>query len=308
MSVRIINYPEKINSQKNENSIIAVPQETGDQDLDKAIQLAGYSYDPKQDIFISDMDPWQRNIGYCRLYDEAAAPLGMIIDCEPIHFEYQGEKWMIGLWKGQYDMVTGGEIGVYKEALVLNIPDIFSGTYYQAVSDDERLQMSYTLKKNGKTLFTREGKHWWLTGFKLGEFSEPPELAMDVTITLNNPEMHDLFTSSLKKAGYPENRISSRENTVSFTFDSPRTPQPITRTPVTDRIIQEKNKLLCDMYQDLTGKYTTVPEKVKALEEEAPELYAKILRMGKNKHLFGISDAVIMLGALLLRQVTKDQL
>lgn len=53
-------------------------------DIYKAIEAAGYSYDPKQDIFYSNMDAWQRNMGYCRLYDEAAAPMGMIIDCEPI--------------------------------------------------------------------------------------------------------------------------------------------------------------------------------------------------------------------------------
>lgn len=27
-------------------------------------------------------------MGYCYLYDEACAPFGMIIDFEPIHFEY----------------------------------------------------------------------------------------------------------------------------------------------------------------------------------------------------------------------------
>jgi len=62
-----------------------VPEGTGNDELDKAIEIAGYSYDPKQDIFYSTMDPWQRDIGYCRLYDELAAPLGMIIDCEPIY-------------------------------------------------------------------------------------------------------------------------------------------------------------------------------------------------------------------------------
>ena len=65
---------------------------TGNDELDKAIEIAGYSYDQRQDIFYSTMDPWQRDIGYCRLYDELAAPMGMIIDCEPIHFEYLGKR------------------------------------------------------------------------------------------------------------------------------------------------------------------------------------------------------------------------
>ena len=39
--------------------------------------------------------------------------MGMIIDCEPVRFYYGGKKWLIELWKGQYGMTTGCEIGVY---------------------------------------------------------------------------------------------------------------------------------------------------------------------------------------------------
>ena len=74
---------------------------TGDDELDEAINAAGYSYDSKEDIFYSNIDAWQKNMGYCQLYDEAAAPLGMIIDCEPIHFIYNGKRWLIEFWKGQ---------------------------------------------------------------------------------------------------------------------------------------------------------------------------------------------------------------
>jgi len=35
-------------------------------------------------------------------------------------------------------------------------------------------------------------------------------------------------------------------------IDKPRTPQPFTRTKVTDEIIQKKNKLLCDLYNEVT--------------------------------------------------------
>ena len=73
---------------------------TGNDEVDKAIGAAGYSYDMKQDMFYSRMDAWQREMGYCRLYDEVAAPCGMIIDCEPINFEYDGKKWLIEFWKG----------------------------------------------------------------------------------------------------------------------------------------------------------------------------------------------------------------
>jgi len=102
------------------------------------------------------------------LYDEAAAPLGMIVDCEPIHFEYKGKRWLIQFWKGVYAT----------DKPDINIPGLFKGTFYNSIKDDEFLWMSFTLKKNGKVLFERGDRHWWLTGFKLGEFSQPWELTM----------------------------------------------------------------------------------------------------------------------------------
>ena len=285
MSVHLINSRDAV-TWRNGAVFNAVPEGTGNDELDKAIEIAGYSYDQKQDIFYSTMDPWQRDIGYCRLYDEAAAPLGMIIDCEPIHFEYLKKEWLIGFWKGQYDLVTGAEIGVYTRAVDLTILGFISGAYYDCVSNTDLLKMSYTLKKNGKILFTRKGKHWWLTGFKLGEFSDPSELTMDITITLHNVSMRNAFVTGLWNAGYPLDEFARNGNTVSFTFGSPHTPPPITRTPATDRIIQRKNELLCEKYQDITGKSNNIRDKVKAIEEQAPEMYAKLMRTGKSKQLY----------------------
>lgn len=294
------NYENNIVRSRNNNQL----QGTGDEKLDKAIFMAGYSYDATQDLFYSNMDPWQRHVGYCRLYDEAAAPLGMIIDAEPIYFEYQGKKWMIAFWKGQYDLVSGGEIGIYIEALQLKIPGGSRESFYQAANNDDRLQMSYTLKKNGNTFFTREGKHWWLTGFKLGEFCQPSELTMDVTITLHNEIMRDAFISGLRAAGYLQKDLKVTGNTVSFIFDVPHTPQPITRTPQTDSIIQKKNKLMCDKFMEITKDYDSVPDKIRAIEEQAPELYEKIIKMGKTKQYYERFMAVIMLVSVLWSRFT----
>lgn len=259
---------------------------TGNYELDKAIAIAGYSYDEKQDIFYSIMNAWQKTVGYCRLYDEAAAPFGMVIDCEPIYFEYDGKQWLIEFWKGQYDLTTGCEIGVYTKKSNLNIPDVFNGIFYNCAGDADRLQMTFTLKKNGKTLFTREDKHWWLTGFKLGEFSEPSELTMDLSITLKDQIMCNAFVEGLKKVGYSKKEITIRGNTVSLCFNEPRTPQPISRIAEIDLIIQKKNKLLCDSYKDITGPYDNFPDKIKALEEGSPEIYKEIINIGKTSLLF----------------------
>jgi len=286
MSFQSMNANNETVILENGNKSSITPGSTGNDELDKAIDIAGYAYDQKQDIFYSTMNPWQREIGYCRLYDESAAPLGMIIDCEPIHFQYNEKEWMIGFWKGQYDLVTGGEIGVYTRAVDRNIHGFFNGAYYDCVSDADRLNMSYTLKKNGKTLFTRTAEHWWLTGFKLGEFSEPSELTMDITITLQNVIMRNAFVTGLWDAGYPLDGFRRDGATVHFTFSTPHTQPPVTRTPATDRIIQRKNQLLCEKYLDITGSSSTIQDKVKAIEELAPEMYSKVIRTGKSKQSY----------------------
>ncbi len=259
-------------------------------DIDKifeAIEAAGYSYDVEQDIFYSHMEAWQRSMGYCRLYDEAAAPLNMIIDCEPIYFKYDGKKWLIELWKGQYALTTGCEVGVFNtKGPNLKIPGIFEGTFYHSASDAELLQMSCTLKKNNQVLFTRSAKHWWLTGFILGEFSEPWELTLDVDITLIDETMLEAFVEGLKNAGYLDSEIFINGKTVSLNFAKPRTPQPFTRTAKTDAIIQLKNKKTCEMYQDITGAYDDFLDKLQAVYTQSPEMYDYILNIGKTKRLF----------------------
>lgn len=300
MSFQLVNTESnRVTLKMNNQASISSPG-TGIAKLDKTILAAGYAYDPIQDIFFSIMNPWQRSMGYCRLYDEASAPLGMIIDCEPIRFNYQDKQWMISFWKGQYDMVTGGEIGVYTAALDLNIPGIFDGTFYQSVSNSNLLQMAFTLRKNGNPLFSREGKHWWLTGFKLGEFSEPSELTMDISVTLDNALMRDAFVSGLNVAGYRDHEFVIIGNTVKLIFDVPHTRQPFTRTKETDRIIQRKNELLCKKFQEVTKNSLTLADKVKAIEDQAPELTKYIFKLGKTNKYYEIFIEVILVSVFLI--------
>ena len=84
--------------------------------LAHAVDVAGFAYDPRQDIIYSKMYPLQRSFGYAYGYDAAALGMDAIIDCEPIFFDYAGKTWMIELWKGQYGLETGCEIGVYNRA------------------------------------------------------------------------------------------------------------------------------------------------------------------------------------------------
>jgi len=246
--------------------------------LDKGMEIAGYGYDSEQDIFYCNMDAWQRNMGYNRLYDEASAALGMIVDCEPIYFEYGGKRWLIEFWKGQYDLCTGCEVGVYTtEEIESSTPETPKYTFYNCASNEDRLKISFSLKKRDEILFSRNDKHWWLTGFKLGEFSEPSELTMELSITLKDKTMCNAFVGALKNLGYSEKEIIITGNTVGLIFDKPRTPQPITRTPETDRITQKKNKLLCDSYQKITKVYDNLKDKINATKKQSPQLYKEII-------------------------------
>ncbi len=272
------------------------PQERDDDDggtIDELIGTAGYAYSPKNDIFFSTMYAWQRSMGYCRLYDEAAAPLGMIIDSEPIRFSYGGRRWLIEFWKGQYGMTTGCEIGVYSSTWPdLNIPGVFDGTFYSCASNQDRLYMAFVLYKNGEELITRKGKHWWLTAFKLGEYSEPSELSMDVYISLKSRGMRDAFLKSLMKAGYTEEEFEVRKTTVAIHYDKPHTRQPYTRSAATDKLMLAQLKRNCEVYQALTKGFTRMKDKMKAVKDGSPELYDEMFKIGKTASIFSMFDKI----------------
>lgn len=264
-----------------------VPPIVGDvseriEELNTEIKPFGFAYEPYQDIFYSLMYPWQRELGYCRLYDEASAALSMIIDCEPITFEYNGKKWLIEFWKGQYGMNTGGEVGIYyTSGPSLIIPGIFNGTFYHCVEDQDCINMSFAIRKNGNLLFTRSGFHWWLTGFKLGEFSKPSELMMDIVLELYDKRMAFTFVNALVKAGYKENEYQVQGNKVYIHYDKPHTPQPVTRTAFTDFIMLKNDENLIKTYLNITKDYPDTIDKLEVLRQEAPGLYNTVLSIGK---------------------------
>lgn len=256
-------------------------------DLNKELAPFGFAYYRPQNMFYSLMNCWQRECGYCRLYDEGCAAFSMIIDCEPIYFDYDGKKWMIEFWKGQYGMTTGCEIGIYNTTVpFIDIPGLFYGTFYECASDEERMPMAFTLIKKDKVLFYRSDLHWWLTGFRLGEFSEPEDLVMHAQITLKNEEMRDIFIEALVKTGYKRNEIAYTNNTVGFVFDKPRSKQPLTRNAVMDFIMQTNNKRNCYAYNEATKLIGDPLDKFILVKNEAPKMYNKILNIRNTPDIF----------------------
>lgn len=256
-------------------------------ELNRELLPFGFAYEPYQDIFYSLLNPWQRELGYCRLYDEACVVMSMIIDCEPIRFEYAGRRWLIEFWKGQYGMTTGGEVGIYYTQWPdLDIPGVFNGTFYYSLRNEDLINMSFIFRKKGNILFTRSGYHWWLTGFKLGEFSKHSDLSMDITLDLYDRKMANAFVDALVKVGYSNEEYIQQGHRVIVRFDKPHTKQPLTRNSLTEFIMMRNNETLCTSYNTLTEEYTDTLDKLEIVRQESPSMYNQILNLGKPKAVF----------------------
>lgn len=233
----------------------------------------GFAYERRGDYFYSLMDCWQRKMGYCRLYDENAHLFYMVIDCEPVTFSYGGKDWLIEFWKGQYGMTTGAEIGIYNTVDGVVDTVEFQGTFYEAVSDEERLPMAFVLRKNGKTVMRRKDVHWWLTGFRLGEFTEPEELTMDIRIRFPDGDMCAAFVGGLQEAGYQKWEYRVRGNEVRIHYDRPHGAQPLAGRMIQRELVQQTNENNCEMYQAATARFPHTLDKLEFIKASVPELY-----------------------------------
>ncbi len=124
-------------------------------------------------IFFSTLDAWQREFGYTRSYDCIAPYLNMVFDSELIYFDYDNRTWLVELWKGQYGINTGAEIGFYCADGLIS-PEKRSKTLFHPVSDEELPCMTMKLERNENQAEREIAKlgmpHWWLTMFRMGCF------------------------------------------------------------------------------------------------------------------------------------------
>ncbi|MGN1083756.1 MAG: DUF4474 domain-containing protein [Lachnospiraceae bacterium] len=111
-------------------------------ELNRDLEPFGFLYDETQDKIYSAMNPWQREVGYCKLYDDATLAMNMAIQCEPIYFNYDNRRWLIEFWKGQYGMSTGGEVGIYvTDKEDISVSGVFQGPFFECVKDEERIPL-----------------------------------------------------------------------------------------------------------------------------------------------------------------------
>lgn len=250
------------------------------QDINQALKPFGFAYDDQKDIFYSLEDAWQREFGYGKLYDEMAPAMNMIIDSEPIYFEYGDRRWMIEFWKGQYGVTTGAEAGIYVEEEWGNEKDP-QKVFYQCASLDEELPISIVLYKNGKRLFQREKKHWWLTGFSLGEFSWPAELMLEVSLTFPHLDMLEAFMEGCYRAGYQPEDFHIWYHRVSFRLYQPKAKQPSKYGKLFKRWIQWQNRHNCKLYHRVTKDFARTIDKLDYLMQAYPRIFSIIVKTGR---------------------------
>ncbi|MDR0949641.1 MAG: DUF4474 domain-containing protein [Lachnospiraceae bacterium] len=250
-------------------------------ELENALNPFGFMYVPKGDVVGSTMHNWQREMGYCWWYDKGAPAMFMIIDCEPIYFNYNGKRWLLEFWKGQYGMTTGAEIGLYVNDTASEYEDPCK-LFYRCANDDERVQMQYTLYKNGKPVLERSDLHWWLTGFLVGEYSKCTELTMDCVVCFPNMAMRRAVYKGLLRAGYQASDVAGNQCCIKIHFDRPRTKQPYRCGPCKLGIAYVKWRMHrnCKIYMRQTKCMQMTLDKIVFVGHCFPCLYRKLVRMG----------------------------
>lgn len=250
--------------------------------LNKLAEPFGFCYLPDSDIMTSRLDAWQKDFGYCRLYDTSASHFNMVFDCEPVYFNYDNRTWMIEFWKGQYGINVGGEIGIYKADRILS-PDQYDYTLFHGVSDNEMLSVSMTMNYKGQPLFSLCREHWWLTGFRMGTYCEPEDLVMEISLTFPDDDMLECFTESLKRIGYSNCSLCIRDLTVSFPFSIPHTRQPRFICRLRARFSQWQNRIFCKLYKLITRPFTCTLDRILYLYFFLPAAFRHSLRFKRNR-------------------------
>ncbi|MDE6635845.1 MAG: DUF4474 domain-containing protein [Lachnospiraceae bacterium] len=249
--------------------------------LNELVNPFGYCYDARQDIFTSETDAWQKKFGYGEIYDKLA-PLGnMIFDCQPVYFDYDGKTWLIEFWKGQYGINTGSEVGVYRADTIIP-PKERKTTIYKAVPEDEFPDMRTELLRKGKTVANISARHWWLTIFKTGCFSQPKDLKLKIYIDFPNPDMRDAFVDALILSGCCPDTVCQSCSAVSFTFTSSCRKINILKK-LYRGYVQFMNRLFCRLYLFVTRPFCLTYDKILYLYYFLPFIFRRMFRIRRRK-------------------------
>lgn len=239
----------------------------------------GFFYDEKQEVFTSRLDAWQRKQGYEALFDRMAAGVNMVLDAWPVYFDYEGRTWLIELWKGQYGINTGGEVGIYHAKDIVP-EDSYKTAHFDAAEDDEMPQIICRLERKGREVYRQNKEHWWLTGFEMGRFSKPSELRLTVTVHFREQKMAVAFYRGLVKTGVPKEQYHICRNEVSIDMDhSPKTGH----LEKLHRIwVLFQNRVCCRLFLMVTWPFKNTVDRMMFLYYLVPSCFRRMLRLKRN--------------------------
>lgn len=249
--------------------------------INDLISPFGYCYIPSQDIFSSHVDAWQREHGYCALYDRASVHFNMVFDSFPVYFNYAGRTWLAEFWKGQYGINTGCEMGLYYTEGIIN-EAARSTTLFHSVLDTDMPKMSFVLSKNNTHIANLSGRHWWLTAFHVGCFSKPAELSLHTTLTFSSTCMAAAFTKGLLQCGYSPDTFYRRNNMVTLSFEQSNPSGNFFRK-IRILLAQTSNRFFCKTYLYLTRPFTLSLDRILYLYYYLPFAFRKTLRIRRYK-------------------------
>ena len=156
----------------------------------------GFNFNIGEMMVYATISSWMRQFGFCMFYDIAAnsAPLLWNYVTRRFKFEYQDLEWMIQIWKGNYLITNGGEVGVYNRN-----PEEKFGTFYNTATDDQLMEMSLQVYHGDELLVNQEPQmHWWVNGFHMGERRYIPDsLTMKFSILMPDEEMLNAFCEAI---------------------------------------------------------------------------------------------------------------
>lgn len=159
---------------------------------------SGFNFNLNEAITYATVNCWMRNFGFCVTYDILAnsMPIFFRYNTRRFHFEYDGLEWMIQIWKGNYLIANGGEVGLYNRD-----PANKFGSFYNCATDDQLLEMSLQIYAGDELLVNQQPQpHWWVNGFSLSNrIYLPGSLTMKFTVTMRDEEMLDAFTEAIEK-------------------------------------------------------------------------------------------------------------
>lgn len=250
--------------------------------INELTEPLGFFYEASEDVFTSCRNAWQRKQGYEALYDRMAPSMNMILEAWPVYFDYSGKTWLIELWKGQYGINTGGEVGVYHAKRTVS-PDRYSVTHFDSVPDEEMPLIQCRLERAEQEIYTLYRRHWWLTGFHMGTFSRPANLRMFATLTFQEPEMAQAFYTGLVDSGVPETKYRIWRNSVYVRMDADS--KQAAAGGIYRRWVQFLNHLYCWLYACVTYPFTNTVDRMLYLYFLVPYLFGRMLRFREKIYL-----------------------